>query len=373
MNEEVNDLEQLMEDSIQDLLGDDDDSTEETTTEVEAAPAEEVTEETVTTEDASTEKAEPVATEVSTITDQEAESVEDEFSKRFGIQSKSVTGRENRIPYSRVKKIIEKNERDLSTKLSKQYEDQYKPKLTDFETKVKDFEDRFQKVGEFEKVMANDPKTFLGILSQFPAYKPFFDYLEQLSGKEEETTKATPTKPVIDPADPRPEPNKPLADGTKVYDMDGLQALLDWQSRNVEKRVLSTVEKTVSQRLAPTEQERQQKEYLAKVLPIIDNQIAEARKWPMFNESEPEITKALEADKNLSLEGAYRQVVLPKLIADKNNAATTARQKVLEEMRKKPVTTSGPTGRTSSVRGTEGVKMTLDEMILADLQKKGMI
>ncbi|MGD9685354.1 MAG: hypothetical protein AB7W16_29645 [Candidatus Obscuribacterales bacterium] len=382
MSEMINERDQMIEDALNDLLQDDtDDNTEETTTETETTETAETEAETSTE---TTDESTVVEPKTETETSQTETVVEDDFSKRFGLSEKTVTGRENRIPYSRVKKIIEKNERELKEKLSKELEGQYKPKLSDFETKVKDYEDRLQKVGQFEQVMANDPQTFLGILSQIPAYKPFFDYLNQVASAEknpEKTATAATTTQVPtgdDPADPRPGPNKTLADGSKVYDLEGHQALMDWYERRAARKAAEEatrrVNEELSKRLAPVEQEqrqraeeRQRQETLTRNLAIVEKQLADARTWPMFNEHEEAITKALEADKTLSLEGAYRQVVLPKLIENANSART----KVLTEMKRQPASTAVPTR--PATKPAPGLPKDRDAMILAELQKQGLI
>ena len=383
MSEMINERDQMIEDALSDLMQDDDDTdTTETaaveeTPEVEAAandPTEEVTKEPAVT---AAEKVEAVVEKPVPVPSAE---VIEEFSKRFGIPEKTVTGRENRIPYSRVKKIIEKNERELKDKYSKQFDAEYKPKLSDYETKVKDYEGRLEKVGQFEQVLFNDPQAHLQTLSQIPAYKPFFDYLNKVAAEQDAKPSATVADPakqpvtvqfVDDPADPRPGPNKTAADGSKVYDLDGHQQLMDWYERRATKRATEEASKRfdaeLSKRLGPIEQERQKRDFEAKSMAIIDKQLADARTWPMFTEHEDAITAALAADRNLSLEGAYRNVVLPKLV----EKANTARSTVLTEMKRQPASTAVIT-RTAP-RQPQVVAGDRDAMILAELQKQGLI
>lgn len=303
------------------------------------------------------------------------------FSKKFGIPARSVTGRENRIPYSRVKKIVEKNEKEVIERLTKENEGKWSPKVKEYEDKVKDYETRLKKVGEFEQYVYNQPRDFLETLSQIPAYKPFFDHINKLAEQLEAGGSAAapagqPAQPALpnDPADPRPMPNKALADGSKVYDMDGLDALLAWQGRQVAKAVKADTIKEITARYAPIEEERQlalrKKEHLAKLEPVINKQIADAKTWPHFVEHEGDILKALEADQSLSLEGAYRQVlnsvVLPKLTTDRN----AIRAEVLAELRKKPASTTAPVSRTAPNPPPTGPR-TLEQIIEAEMAKLG--
>ena len=375
-----NPLDQIIEDAANDVFGAEVEDTTPETTEVEAAAPETEVETEATPELSSEVKVESKETTESIEVPEVVEAgSDDEFSKRFGIPTKSVTGKENRIPYSRVKSIISKNEKDTEARLAKKFEDQYKPKLSEFEGKVKDYEGRLTKVNQFEQMMTGDPQTFLSVLSTIPAYKPFFDYINKLADDVETGAKvpagtgvagAQPTTPTIveDPADPMPQPNKPQADGSKVYDLQGLQSLLAWQERRVEKRVGAQFESTLAKRLGPFEQRKAQEEHLKTViLPELNRQIAEAEaNWPGFKENETEITAALEQNKNLSLEGAYRMVVLPKITADRSRIRT----ELLAEIKRQPVSTAVASSRTTPRAPQSGAR-SIEEIILEEARRLG--
>src|SRR3972149_9525195 len=105
--------------------------------------------------------------------------------------------------------------------------------------------------------MISDSRTFQrsGLLPD-PVYKQFFDYVRDLSNKaapQQDPKQAA--KLQGDPNDPMPQPNKVNPDGSKVYDLDGLNELMAWQSRQVEKRVLTQAEERLGKRIQPFEQE----------------------------------------------------------------------------------------------------------------------
>jgi len=152
------------------------------------------------------------------LADAAVEAVEDEFGKKFGLQSQGVTGRENRIPSSRVKKIVAKAESEDQTAAQKEFETQFQPKIAEFETKVRDYEERLTRVAQFENILENDPKTFLNMLSEVPAYKPFFDYISQLS----QTPAQQQQPPVL--GSEMPQPDQTLTDGSKVYSMEAYRS-----------------------------------------------------------------------------------------------------------------------------------------------------
>lgn len=259
----------------------------------------------------------------------------DDFEKKFGIPAQSLSGRENRIPYSRVKKITEKAVNDRV----KELEATYTPQLQEYETKLRDYETRLEQVGQFENIMINRPDQFLDMLSTVPAYRPFFRAIEAaLTNPQSQTA----------PVDDMPQPNQDLPDGTKVYDMEGLKALLAWQANKTEARVTKQIE----ERYKPIESEWEAQQRIAEILPKVRADIAEARTWVKFNENEDDIVAALQSNPKLSLEGAYRQIVFPKVAADRDKM----RQELLKEIKQAPQSTSATSGasKASAQSATSG-------------------
>lgn len=263
---------------------------------------------------------------------------EDKFAKEHGISPQMVSGRENRIPYSRVKAIVSKAEQKAITPLQ--------AKLTELEPKVAQYEQRLQQVAQFEKVLEHEPQKFLQMLSTLPAYKEFFTAVATAVDAAQRATGGQPSIPQQAPVDDMPQPDQKLSDGSMVYSMEGLKVLNTWNREQARKETISEVEK----RYAPIEQAWKAQEYMNQVIPQIQQQIDVARQWPQFVENEAEITKALQADPKLSLEGAYRQVVIPKMATTKDQM----REALLKEIKAAPPakSTSVPTGglRTSPVK-----------------------
>lgn len=257
----------------------------------------------------------------------------DEFEKKFGIAQREPGGRENRIPYTRVKRITEKAVSDAK----KEWESTTTPRIHEFETKQKDYEQRLERVAQFENVMVGDPDKFLNMLATLPAYKSFFDHVRASYAAPQPPTNGA-AAPVVD--DGMPSPDQELSDGTHVYSMDGLKQLLKWQADQVEQRVTKKYE----ERYSPIEKEWQATQRVQSVIPHVRAQIENARTWHLFNENEGEIVEALKADQKLSLEGAYQKVVFPKLVIDRNKM----REEILKEVKQAPRSTSATT---SSTRG----------------------
>jgi hypothetical protein len=124
--------------------------------------------------------------------------------------------------------------------------------------------------------------------------------------------------------------------------MEGLKKLLAWNAQQVESRVASKYEtqfKELDDRYKPMAEDWQERRRKDAALPVIRKQLEEAKTWHLFNESEDEILSVLRKDPKISLEGAYRQVVFPKLIAERNEV----RKQVIQEVKAAPTATSIPT------------------------------
>ena len=307
---------------------------------------------------ATTETPEPVTDPLAPATD--------DFEKKWGIPSKSITGRENRIPHSRVKQMVTKAEQEAIARITKELEGKWGTERQPLETKVKDYEDRLTKVAQFEHVLENDPKTFLGMLSQIPAYKEFFDYIGKLSQPPAAGTQPGSAAKV---PEGMPQPDQTLPDGTKVYSMEGLQSLLAWQSENVEKRVTQRVQ----ERYAPLEQERQTRQRMEQMVPVIEKQIAEARQWPHFAELESEVIKNLKADPQISLERAFvkafNEFQVPKVTAERNKIRTD----VLAELKQRPVSSSAPAAQVRPGARPTTESRSLDEIVAQAARDAGLV
>ena len=245
------------------------------------------------------------------------------------------------------------NTKDTEARVAKEAEAKLAPRLQEYETKVKDYETRLEQVQRFEHVLENDAQTTLKMLAEHPTYKPFFDYVRQLEAGAA-GTKNTPADPYGD----MPMPDSPLADGTMVYSLEGLKARDAWQAKQIEDRI----SKQFEQRYAPIEQDYRAQRQLAEMKPKIEKMISEARTWTLFSENEDEITQVLQSNPSISLEGAYRQVVIPKLVADRSKM----KEQVIGEIRKAPASTAVPT-RASKPVAEQGPR-SIEAIISAEIE-----
>jgi len=275
----------------------------------------------------------------------------DDFDSKYGLTKESSPGRENRIPYSRVKKIVGKAEQEAKAAT----EALFTPKVQEYEAKVKDYEGRLTQVAQFEQVMLNDKERFIQMLTTIPGYTETFS---KLFGAPASQAQAPETSQA--PAsDDMPQPDQTLSDGSKVYSMEGLRALNAWNREQARKETLAEVEK----RFGPIENEWKAHQQIQAIIPQVQAQINEARTWPQFVENEAEIVKVLQADPNISLERAYQKVILPKLQTSRD----TMRAELLKEIKKVPTTTSAPAGSTRPTSTPTGPR-NLEDVISESLK-----
>lgn len=291
----------------------------------------------------------------------------DDFDKKFGLEATYPnSGRENRIPYSRVKKIAQKAVRDAR----KEWEAETTPKSQEYETKVKSYEERLARVDQFEKVMVNNPDQFLEMLSTLPAYKQFFAAIEDAFTKAQAPQTQTQVQETQQVGDDMPQPDVQYPDGSLVYSEKQLRALNAWNREQAKKETLEEV----NRRFAPIESEWQAQKRIDALKPAVTAQINEARTWKGFTENEAEIVKVLQTDPRISLEGAYRKVVMPKLeaqweaekqrlVPDRNKI----REELLQELRNAPKSTAVTTSATKASPVSEGPK-TLEQIIAEQIK-----
>lgn len=380
----MEDLTEIISDSLSDALLPDEPTETSTEEASQETPVQEPTPEPVTTD--TKEEVKPEAeTEVevkSPGAKDKVAPVQDDFEKKFGIPAQSSSGRENRIPYTRVKKITEKAVSDAKTQFTKELETTHVPvtKYKELEATKTDYEGKLSKVAEFEQVMLNDAPKFLDYLSTIPAYAKIFKELIDAADKGKSQPEAQPS---VEVDDPMPQPDQELTDGSFVYSLKGLESLNAWNRAQARKEIMGEVEK----KYGPLATDYQRYQATQAALPAVQAQITEARTWPQFNENEAEIVEVLQKYPQASLERAYQHVVWPKLQAEqeklKKEVETkvgeakvnrdSIRAEVLAELKKAPKSTSVSLGSGSKPGAqTSNAPRTLEEVIKQSVEASGL-
>lgn len=271
---------------------------------------------------------------------------EDPFAKEHGLSPKDKAGtRENRIPYSNVKKIVGNAEAKLAEAVlgrplatgEKAFDvvKTHVARIPELETKVQGYETELSSVRGVEEIMVNDCERFLAML---PTVNP--RYAELLAGK------IAPATPVVDAtATPMPQPDFDLGEGKgKTYSEQGLQKLMDWRDQQTEKRVLKSMEDRFKPLTSRADAEAQAQAMYPRIKARVD---AARAQWDGFRENEQEILTAVQAanaaNKEITLHDAYISVINKKhkeFITSNTANEDKIRKKVLDEINKRPGSTS---------------------------------
>lgn len=156
--------------------------------------------------------------------------------------------------------------------------------------------------------------------------------------------------------DGRPQPDMVVPEtGQRLYSAEAAEKFAKWQA-----------EMLINERLGPIEhsvQQQEQERYAAKFAEAAQAQLSDADTWPHFKGNERDILAAMEHDKRLSLEGAYRKVVFPKL-RDLERKAIVA-----ETQQKAQAGTVNP-GATAATSKTPLNKLSMSELFKREFDKR---
>lgn len=155
-----------------------------------------------------------------------------------------------------------------------------------------------------------------------------------------------------DPSTGRPLPDVIIQEtGQKFYSAEQADKLTDWKAAQLEERI-----KAIEGSSLQTQTQQQARAMLA-----------EAERWEGFRESAQEIYDAMRKDKRLSLEGAYRRVVVPRL-------GQIARAAVIREMQGKADGGSGALNPGSpGPQSTEELrKLPIKELFRREMSRRGL-
>jgi hypothetical protein len=138
--------------------------------------------------------------------------------------------------------------------------------------------------------------------------------------------------PAAKPANAAPEPDVLLDNGTLVYSDKQAKQLAEWMKTNAVEEIRREIE--------PITREHASTKAWKDALTRSGGKIEAARaSWPEFGAVEGDIkaliARELQAGRVVTLEDAYRQVLVPKLIQRVEDTKASERQKVLAELKQK--------------------------------------
>ena len=274
-------------------------------------------------------------------------------------------GKENRIPYSNVKKIagnaLVRGKGEVLAKIAEAVGvDTTKVTLESLGEVLKGHTAMSpavtQQLDENKRVaslMEGDPVEFIKLLAKArpDAYSQFLPKAADGGDKEPESALKF------------PEPDLVLRDGTRTYSVEGLQKLVTEVASQAtaagERRATDRITKEVE----PFKRQNESADLNQRMQAQVRAQLADAKTWKGFTENEAAIRQAMVDDgerarkagtiPRLTLDAAYRQVVVTKMGVDRKAIYAEERKKVLADIKKKGAKKSTST---SSQAGDTTVK-----------------
>jgi hypothetical protein len=276
---------------------------------------------------------------------------EDAFAVEHGIKSKDKSGRENRIPYSNVKKINENAVKKART----QWEAETKPLVAERDARIKEYETRLTKVGNTEKVMFEDAPTFLGMLIEaIPAYKQLLGPHVNLDAQGR-VTGLKAAGPQVDPNDPEPQPDVDMGNGQIGYSPEQHRKLRLWDQRQAEEKAYTRAKTDISNEFKPIRDVFEMGQRQREAAQQREAQVNEAMQWPGFQQNFDAILKVMNEDSTAKQAGTYADYKFPTMrdaynhvMYQKANGVTETatqmeariRKEVTESLRRAPRATS---------------------------------
>lgn len=235
--------------------------------------------------------------------------------------------RDNRIPYSRMTKIVANQVRKAEEAVRTQYAQYETPE--------------FQNGLQALRVADESPEQFIQALVQADPR-----YAELLAGSK--VLGVQQAAPAARQAAPQiggdVQPDIQLSDGTLGYSAEATAKLLEQREARMSQQFDSMLKERLKG-IEPIERAHKQSVLRQEAATAVQSKIRAAQQWPGFAENQQAIAQvvadATKQRKSMDLHEAYIQVVYGKMQSDKQAAETAGYQKALAEINKKAKGASG--------------------------------
>lgn len=267
-----------------------------------------------------------------------------QFLLKQGHQPKKVDGRPVWLPYGTVEKMLDRYVGEHRSAW-----DGEKKTLSE---QLKDYEDAKAALAEQRTLITGDPKHYLSQLAEVdPRYRSFLEPPK--------------TEPASQPL-ALPDPDVTLQDGSRTFSMEAFQkSIIPFIVEQAKKEAKAEAENA----LKPLKDREERDEFERGLRERTQATMADVQTWPGWKENHDAILAVLQKDSEekrpeierahkegrrprvqfMSVEAAYRQVVIPKLAGDRNKI----REEVMKEL-----DTAAKAGPAVARSGAEATKTT---------------
>lgn len=278
--------------------------------------------------------------------------------------------RENRLPYSRTRKIV--------GNAIKRTTEKFQGQVTELTTKHDAVTKENQVYKNADRIIFEEPDRYIGMLAALHPDK-YGKYVEQA---RKPAVEKVADAPVVDPKDPEPTPDHTFEDGSKGFTPEGFQKLREWDRRQATREANAANKKLLDERLGPIEAERQQAEQRAAQAPRIKAQVASATEtWGKaftddYDKGEKsEILAAMRANDGrdgkpfMSFDACVAKVLTPKLRADRD----TMRTEIHKELQAAPAkVVKAPAGTVKATPNANEGPRKMEDIIKEQIDAAGI-
>jgi hypothetical protein len=250
--------------------------------------------------------------------------------EELGIAKPKPGQRDNRLPYSRVTKIIANAKKKWADKLA-----------ADHEAALKPLQAQKDSWDNAEKLAATDPDRYIGLLATlYPAqYKKF---LQQQQAQAQEAPAAA--KQAAAAQDPEPQPDVKYSDGSLGFSPEQFAKLREWDRREAARQAKEETAKEFNERFGPIEQAFNATQADTKRLQTVRGHIDDLRETYGADviddpEVQKEIVAYMDANPKATLKASTRDVIKKRQEAERERYRadrTTMRAELLAELKAAP-------------------------------------
>lgn len=252
---------------------------------------------------------------------------EEQFDKdmaELGIKAPKEGERENRLPHTRVQKIVQNYGKKLTerhTAILAAKEAEYAPARATAENTAK-----------VDRLIETDPDRYIGLLAAMhPDKYGKFVKGGQVEGK---TAEVVPSQALKD-LGPRPVADHKFEDGSMGYTPEQHDKLLDWVAAKARIDTEAAVEEKFTKRFGPIEKAFNSVQERNAQIPKVKAEVgAVYQTWgkELVDKHEDKIVETMKKNPNMSPADAAATVLVPILRADR----TKMRSELIDEANKRP-------------------------------------
>jgi hypothetical protein len=276
--------------------------------------------------------------------------------EELGITAPKPGQRDNRLPYSRVTKIIANAKKKWADKLA-----------ADHEAALKPLQAQKDSWDNAERLAATDPDRYIGLLATlYPQqYKKF---LQEQRQTQEQATQPAAAKATTQ-QDPEPQPDVKYSDGSLGFSPEQFAKLREWDRRESARQAKEETAKEFNERFGPIEQAFNSTQADMKRLQTVRGHIDDLRETYGADviddpEVQKEIVAHMDANPQATLKASTRDVIKKRNDAEKERFRadrTTMRAELLAELKAAP--RAAAKGPAAPVRAAAGQEQSIDDII----------